>query len=221
MVTISNAMNALYTKIRDLNGNEHVRGNASTTGNIETVTPQHPVMMTVMIGTLQDNTRQAIKRWFCEMNIELDFSNCDSFELLDIYDSVLNELRNRLGRGVIFRANNGKIYPKTCPKCGCKLVVTHNQLNLTQVEIDAIRNSTALGEYPAQRWRNFIEQSVKDGKIMLPPNYCGFVGIYIDEPGDWYAVSCDCHIGEWKHNYDEAVESWWQRKILKLESKND
>lgn len=152
------------------------------------------------------------------MNVELDFGNCNSFELLNIYDSVLNELRDRLERlgngGYIYRAKNGNIYPRSCEQCDGQVTMICNKLNLTQREVEAVKNSSEFGE-PYERWYNFIRRLIREGKFQMPPDYALYP-IDVNKPGEWYCAYCSCRIGEWKQTYDEAIESWWQRKILKL-----
>lgn len=153
------------------------------------------------------------------MTVELDFSNCSSFELLDIYDSVLNLLHNRLELNenfrYIYKAKNGNIYPSRCEQCYRPVTVVYNKLNLTQREVDAIKNSSEFGE-PFERWYNFLKTLIREGKFQLPPNHALYP-IEVNNPGEWYCAYCSCRIGDWKQTYDEAIESWWQRKILKLE----
>ena len=157
------------------------------------------------------------------MNIELNFSNCSSFELLNIYDSVLNELLNRLKLSkncrYIYRAKNGNIYPCRCEQCNGPVTMICNKLNLTQLEVEAVKNSSEFGE-PFERWYNFIRTLIKEGKFQMPPDYALYP-IEVNNPGEWYCAYCSCRIGDWKKTYEEAIESWWRRKILKLESKLD
>lgn len=150
------------------------------------------------------------------MDVELDFSNCNSFELLDIYEDVKNEITNRLGN-YIYKAKNGFIYPKRCPNCDGSVFIICNGIHYTDVEVEAIKNSASLGE-PWERWRNFLKELIRDGQFELPPGVYSFAPVEVTGPGDWFCAYCSCKIGDWSKSYDEAVESWWQRKLLKLES---
>ena len=149
------------------------------------------------------------------MTVELDFESCDSFELLDIYRNVMDELEKRLGNH-IYRANNGFVYPKTCPDCGSRLTVTRNKINLLDFEVEAIKSSAALGDTPVERWYNFIGEQIRENKFKLPCGAYSFPPVEVNGPGEWYCAWCSCKIGPWKNSYDEAVSAWWGRPLVKL-----
>ena len=152
------------------------------------------------------------------MNIELDFSNCDSFELLDIYDNVQRLIQERCGNGgYIYKAKNGNIYPRRCEHCDGPVTMICNKLNLTQREVEAVKNSSEFGE-PFERWYNFLKTLIREGKFQMPPDYAFSYPLAVNKPGEWYCAYCSCRIGDWKQTYEEAIESWWQRKLLKLEN---
>lgn len=150
------------------------------------------------------------------MEVKVDFGLCDTNELLDIYDNVRHFILERCENGrYIYKAKNGNIYPRRCEHCDGPVTMIGNKLNLTQREVEAVKNSSEFGE-PFERWYNFLKTLIKEGRFQMPPNYPFQYPIGVNGVGEWYCAYCPCRIGDWKQTYEEAIESWWDRPIVKL-----
>lgn len=150
------------------------------------------------------------------MEVKVDFGLCDTNELLDIYDNVRHLILERCQNGgYIYKAKNGNIYPRRCEHCDGPVTMICNKLNLTQRDVEAVKNSSEFGE-PFERWYNFLRRLIREGKFQMPPNYPFQYPICVNNSGEWYCAYCSCRIGDWNQTYDEAIESWWGRPIVKL-----
>ena len=92
-----------------------------------------------------------------KMDVKLDFGTCDTNELLDIYDNVRHLIQERCDNGgYIYKAKNENIYPRRCEQCDGPVTMICNKLNLTQRDVEAVKNSSEFGE-PFERWYNFLK----------------------------------------------------------------
>lgn len=129
----------------------------------------------------------------------------DSQQLLKYFGEVLAEVRNRSD---ICIAKNGWAYMKNCPRCGTEIRMYGYEFSGTEEDIAVITNSPLFGKCPQERWKNYLQEEDRKGRIVLPYHGCYSHDVPPAKPGRWYLCGCLCRGGGWHSSHDRALASY-------------
>ena len=90
--------------------------------------------------------------------------------------NLIRELERRIENGTIFRAGNGRLWPRLCPACGAPLRQYGVTLNLNQKELDVIKT------YDEWLW---VTKPMLDKQDLYLPN------LPYKQSGKFYFVRCE------------------------------
>ena len=119
---------------------------------------------------------------------------------------LISELNRRIEFGEIFRAKNGKLWPKVCPRCGGPVVEYGVQINISPEE--AV-------EMGFDSWAKMAKELCDKEGLDLPT-------IPFGSTGRLYHVRCENTISysdpcpftnwEWFHDLDDARQDFFNNK---------
>lgn len=112
---------------------------------------------------------------------------------------LIREIERRIEAKSIFRAKNGKLWPKVCPRCGGPIIEYGVDINLTKEQMDVM---------DFEQWLQFSRKELDKMGLYLPD-------LPYKQSGKFYHVRCDnsysdfapmCHVVncEWFRDLDDA-----------------
>lgn len=119
---------------------------------------------------------------------------------------LICELNRRIESGEIFRAKNGKLWPKICPRCGGQVKEYGVDLNFRPEE------SVAMG---FDSWATITKELLDKEGAYLPTIPFGITGRLYHvrcENSASYFAPCPSTNWEWFHDLDDARQDFFNNK---------
>lgn len=119
---------------------------------------------------------------------------------------LIKELNRRIESGEIFRAKNGKLWPKICPHCGGQVVEYGVQIKTSPEEAKAMGFDS---------WSRLTQEILDKEGVYLPTLPFGSTGRLYHvrcENTILYSNPCSFTNWEWFHDLDDARQDFFNNK---------
>lgn len=112
---------------------------------------------------------------------------------------LIREIEHRIEAKSIFRAKNGKLWPKVCPRCGGSIFEYGIDINLTKEQMDVM---------DFEQWRQFSRKELDKMGLYLPdlPYKQSGMFFYVRCENSYsdFAPMCRVVNYEWFRDLDDA-----------------
>lgn len=122
--------------------------------------------------------------------------------------NLIRELERRIENGSIFRAGNGRLWPRFCPACGAPLREYGINLNLDQIKLDVIKTYS--------EWRCITRPMLDKLDLYLPDLPYRQTGwFYFVRCGNFTCdyEPCPVVVTKWHRGMDDARAAFFEEAL--------